>query len=119
MEYYAFYKGTSLYDHDQITIYKRDLEDYNSKKNAGKRQYEYTRRPKLPMQMTKAKRLLSMEDINLVSSKICCKLNYMEPYPRNKILALQNQMWKDSDMKFRKYIKLEVHRQFHNNTSTN
>jgi hypothetical protein len=60
-----------------------------------------------------------MEDINLVSSKICCKLNCVQLYPREKILALQHQLWRNSDIKLRKYIKLKVHRQFHNNTNGN
>jgi hypothetical protein len=63
--------------------------------------------------MMKVERLLLIEDINLVVSKICYKLNYIQLYPRKKILALRNQMWKDSDMKFWKHIKLEVHKQFH------
>jgi hypothetical protein len=86
----TFYSGASLYDHDQVAMYMKALEDCNSRKRAGRRQFEYTRRPKLPMRMTKAERLLSMEDINLVSSKICCKLNCMQPYLREKILPLSN-----------------------------
>ena len=62
----AFYEGASLYNHDQIANYKKMLEDWNSKKRADARQYEYSGRPKLPMWMTKAKRLLSIEDIKFV-----------------------------------------------------
>ena len=45
-------------------------------------------RPKLPMHITKAKKLLSIEDINFVSSHICYKLNCVQPFPRKKILAV-------------------------------
>jgi hypothetical protein len=69
--------------------------------------------------MTKAKRLLLMEDINLDSSKICYKLNCVQPYPRKKILALQNHKWRNNDMKLRKHIIIKVHRQFHNDKSGN
>jgi hypothetical protein len=86
---HAFYVGASLYDHDQIAIYKQALEDWNLKKHVGARLYEYSKQPKLPMRMMKAERLLSMEDINLVASKICCKLNCIQPYLRKKILALR------------------------------
>lgn len=72
---HVFYDGTSLYDHDQIAIYKKALEDSKPKRRVGKRQYEYCGRPKLPIRITKAERLLPMEDINLVSSNVFCKLN--------------------------------------------
>jgi hypothetical protein len=62
----AFYEGASLYNHDQIANYKKTLEDWNSKKLADAKQYEYSGRPKLPMRMTKAERLLLIEDINFV-----------------------------------------------------
>jgi hypothetical protein len=72
---HAFYDRASMYDHDQVAIYKKALEESKSKKRASRRQYEYSGRSKLPMRITKAEKLLSMEDINLVSSYICCKLN--------------------------------------------
>jgi hypothetical protein len=87
---HTFYDGASMYDHDQVVVYKKALEDSKLKKRVGKRQYEYCGRPKLPMRITKAERLLSMEDINLVSSNVCCKLNCVQPFPREKILALRN-----------------------------
>jgi hypothetical protein len=67
---HAFYDGASLYDHDQVAIYKKCLEESKSKKRANGRLYEYSGRPKLPMSKTKAEKLLSTEDINLVSSHI-------------------------------------------------
>jgi hypothetical protein len=89
---HAFYDKANLYDHDWVAIYKKALEDCNSKKRAGGRQYENTGRTKLPIWMTKAERLLLIEDINQASSQICSKLNCIQPYPRKKILASWNQM---------------------------
>ena len=51
---HAFYDGTSLYDHDQVAIYKKCLEESKSKKRISGRLYEYSRMPKLPMCITKA-----------------------------------------------------------------
>jgi hypothetical protein len=116
---HAFYNGASLYDHDQVAIYKKALEESKSKKRAGGRQYEYSGRPKLPMCITKAERLLSMEDINLVSIHICYKLNCVQPFPREKIFVVQNQLWRDSDVRLRTHVKLDVHRQFHNDGNGN
>jgi hypothetical protein len=45
------------------------------------------------------------------SYKICYKVNYGQAYLRQKIVALQNKMWRDNNVKFRKHIKLEVLRQ--------
>jgi hypothetical protein len=71
------------------------------------------------MCITKAERLLSMEDINLVSSHMCCKSNCVQPFPRDKILAIRNQMWWDSDVRLRRHVKLDVHRQLHNDNNGN
>jgi hypothetical protein len=116
---HAFYDGASLYDHDQVAIYKKRLEESKSKKRASGRLYEYSGRPKLAMRITKAERLLSREDINLVSSHMCCKLNCVQPFPRERILAVRNQMWRDSDVRLRTHVKLDVHRQFHTDGNGN
>jgi hypothetical protein len=71
------------------------------------------------MRITKVERLLWTEDINLVSSHICCKLNCVQPFPREKILAVRNQMWRDSDVRLRTHVKLDVHKQFHNDSNGN
>jgi hypothetical protein len=116
---HAFYDGASLYDHDQVAIYKKRLEKSKSKKRASRRLYEYSGRPKLPMRIVKAERLLLTEDINLVSSHISCKLNCVQPFPREKIVAVRNQMWRDSDVRLRTHVKLDIHRQFHNDGNGN
>jgi hypothetical protein len=116
---HAFYDGASLYNHDQVAIYKKALEDSKSKKRTSGTLYEYNGRPKLPMCITKAERFLSIEDINLVPSYICCKLNCVQPFPREKILAVRNQMWRDSNVRLRTHVKLDVQRQFHNDSNGN
>jgi hypothetical protein len=39
---HAFYNGASLYDHDQVAIYKKALEDSKSKKRVSGRLYKYS-----------------------------------------------------------------------------
>ena len=75
---HAFYAGVSLYDHDQVAIYKKTLEDLKSRKRVGRKQYEYCGRPTLPQQTTKVERLLSTKDINLVSNNVCGKQNCVQ-----------------------------------------
>ena len=60
------------------------------------------------MRITKAKRLLSMEDINLVSSHMCCKLNCMQPFLREKILSSCTKS--NVVGRLRTHVKLDVHR---------
>ena len=115
----AFYDGASLYDDDQVAIYKKCLEEPKLKKCGSRRLYEYSGRPKLPMRITKAERLLSTKAINLVSSHICCKLNCVQPSSSEKIVAVRNQMWRDSNVRLRKLVKLDVQRQFYNDCNGN
>jgi hypothetical protein len=79
----------------------------------GVRQYEYCGRPTLPLRTTKVERLLSAEDINLVSSNLCCKRNCVQPFPRKKILALQNQMWRDSDCSLKSILSKKQPREYY------
>jgi len=61
----------------------------------------------------KMKNLLSQESINLVSSKVCCSRNCVQPFPRKKILAFRQRIYQNSTFKHRTYVKTEVHRQMH------
>jgi hypothetical protein len=36
-------------------------------------------------------------------------LNCVQPFPREKILAVRNQMWRDSNVRLKMHIKLDVH----------
>ena len=57
--------------------------------------------------------LLSEESINLVSSKVCCLKNYVQPFPREKIKLFREQMYNRSTFKFRAHMKTDVHRSVH------
>jgi hypothetical protein len=67
----------------------------------------------------KAEEMLSAKSIQLVSSKICCKRNCVQPFPREKIATIQQQLWGDGDFKFKSHLKLEVHHQFHGGDGEN
>ena len=57
----------------------------------------------------KFKELLSEESINLVSSRVCCLKNYVQPFPREKIKSFRKRMYNQSTFKFRAHMKTEVH----------
>jgi uncharacterized Fe-S cluster-containing radical SAM superfamily enzyme len=63
--------------------------------------------------------MLSAEFIQLVSSKICYKKNYVQPFSREKIAEVRQQLWDDGDFEFKSHLKLEVHRQFRRGDATN
>ena len=61
----------------------------------------------------KYKELLSEESINLVSSKVCCMKNCVQPFLREKIKSFRERMYNQSTFKFRAHIETEVHRAVH------
>ena len=68
-----------------------------------------------PQFSQKADALLSQESINLVSNKICCKWNCMQPFSRLKIRQLKKRMYCQTKFDFRNHLKLDVHQQIHIN----
>jgi hypothetical protein len=63
----------------------------------------------------KAVGLLSQESINLVSNKVCCKQNCVQPFPRLKIRQLRKHMYRQTEYEFKNHLKLDIHWQIHVN----
>ena len=61
----------------------------------------------------KYRELLSEESINLVSSRVCCLKNCVQPFPREKIKSFREQMYNQYTFKFKAHMKTEVHRAVH------
>jgi len=89
------------------------------KKRIGVLEYEYDTRPWLLARTTKVDHLLSIEEINLLVNKNCCWMNCIQFFLRPKIIVLRNQMWCDSDFKFWKHTKVDIHCQFHDDQNGN
>jgi hypothetical protein len=68
-----------------------------------------------PQLSWKADALLSQESINLVSSKVCCKRNCMQPFPRLKIWQLRERMYRQTEFEFKNHLKLDIRWQIHVN----
>ena len=45
--------------------------------------------------------------------KLCCSRNCVQPFPRDKIRAFRERMYRNSTFKHRAYMKMDVHRQVH------
>ena len=111
------YHGASLHDHeikDRWNQLQATLANLPSLKSI-KLYTSVIRNP--PKQDTlKYKELLSKESFNLVSSKVCCLKNFVQPFPIEKIKSFHERMYNRSTFKFRAHMKIEVHRLVHRDT---
>ena len=61
----------------------------------------------------KTKFLLTEESINLVSSNARCGKNCAQPFPRERIRAFHEWMYRNSTFKHRAFMKIDVHKHIH------
>ena len=108
------YHGASLHDHETRDKWNQ-LQEACANPPSSKSTRPYTSAIRNPPRHgpAKYKELLSEESINLVSSKVCCMKNCVQPFPREKIKSFREQMYNQSTFKFRAHMKTEVHRAVH------
>ena len=80
------YHGASLHDHEARDKWNR-LQEARANPSSSKSTRLYTSAIRNPPRdgPLKYKELLSEESINLVSNKVCCMKNCVQPFPREKI----------------------------------
>jgi hypothetical protein len=113
---HVFFNGTSFFNHERR--HKLNCRGMNQGVRSGRgRQRASTAEIHIPIQLLsrKADALLSQESINLVSSKVCCKRNCVQPFSRLKIRQLRECMYRQTGFEFKNHLKLDVHRQIHVN----
>ena len=108
------YHGASLHDH-KVRDRWNQLQATLANPSLSKSIRPYTRVIRNPPREgpLKYKELLSKESINLVSSKVCCLKNYVQPFLREKIKSFRKQMYNQSTFKFRAHMKTNVHTSIH------
>ena len=108
------YHGASLHDHEARDKWNQ-LQEARANPPSLRSTRPYTSAIRNPPRHgpAKYKELLSEESINLVSSKVCCMKNCMQPFPREKIKSFRERMYNQSTFKFRAHMKTEVHRAVH------
>ena len=117
---HVFYNGASFHDHEQRDIYnKLQSTPPSVTLKAGSRPYNSVIRQPTPQPTRKSSSLLTTADINSVSSQICCKKNCVQPFPRQKIEVLRQRMYSSTQFQFRQHLKLDVHRQIHDDGDGN
>nr|PNR45284.1 hypothetical protein PHYPA_015055 [Physcomitrium patens] len=110
--------GASLHDHEAKDNFNQlHAARANSALSKSKRPYMNGIRNPSQESPLKYKKLLSEESINLVSSKVCCMRNCVQPFPREKIKSFREQMYNGSTFQFRAHMKLDVHRAVHRDAS--
>ena len=108
------YHGASLKDHeagDNLNRAQAAFLDPSSSMSAR----PYTSAMKNPPRETglKSKGLFTQESINAVSSKVCCSQNCIQPFPRWKVRAFQERMYRNLNFKHKAFMKMDVHRHIH------
>ena len=108
------YHGASLHNHEARDKWNR-LQEARANPPSSKSTRPYTSAIRNPPRHgpVKYKELLSEESINLVSSRVCCLKNCVQPFPREKIKSFRERMYNQSTFKFRAHMKTEVHRAVH------
>ena len=108
------YHGVSLHDHEAREKWNQ-LQEARTNPSSSKSTRPYTSAIRNPSRQgpVKYKELLSEEFINLVSSRVCCLKNCVQPFPREKIKSFRERMYNQSIFKFRAHMKTKVHRAIH------
>ena len=111
---YVHCRGASLQDHEARDNFDRiQTAILNPPSLTSSRSYTSTISNPPRETSVKTKDLLTQESINAVSSKTCCSQNCVQPFPRAKIRAFRERMYHNSTFKHRAFMKMEVHRQVH------
>ena len=106
--------GASLFDHearDKFNQLRARL--LNPQPSGSARPYSNVLRNPPRVISRRSKELLTQESINMVSSKVCCSQNCIQPFPREKIRAFRERMYCKTSFKFRSHMKTDVHRSVH------
>ena len=108
------YRGASLQNHEARDNFNR-LQATLLKPPSATSTRPYTSSIRNPTHDTAAKTkfLLTEESINLVSSNVCCRKNCVQPFPRERIRAFRERMYRNSTFKHRAFMKTDVHRHIH------
>ena len=109
----VFLNGASLYDHEQMHLFKVSSEASRRQSRVGARPYESSRGQKNSDRVPKKEALLTVESIRNVSTISCCLKICLQRFPRDRIEALRSEMHVEGSVYHRKHRQLDVHKQIH------
>ena len=105
----VYLNGASLRDHELRAEFNQQQTSLRLSCSSRKRPYASVVRIPRRQTSVKAKELLTQQSINSVSSKVFCSKNCVQPFPREKIKAFRERMYRDTTFEFQYHIKLDVH----------
>ena len=108
-----FLNGASLYDHEQMHLFKVSLGASRRRSRFGARPYESSRGRRNSERVPKKEALLTIESIRNVSTMFCCLKNCLQRFPCDRIEALRSEMHVEGSVYHRKHRQLDVHKQIH------
>ena len=91
-----FLNGASLYNHEQMHLFKVSSEASRRRSRVGALPYESSRGRKNSDRVPKKEALLTVESIRNVSTMSCCLKNCLQRFPRDRIEALRSEMHVDA-----------------------
>jgi hypothetical protein len=109
----VYLKGASLFDHDQTHIFKTAASASTRRNRSGVRSYESSRERNEPDNPPRKEALLTAQAIAEVSTKVCCRQNCLQPFPRGEIQAIRSQLYIHGGVYNRQSCLLGVHKQIH------
>ena len=89
----VFLNGASLYDHEQMHLFKVSSGASRRQSWVGACPYESSRGQRNSDRVPKKEALLSVESIRNVSTMSCCSKNCLQRFPRDRIEALRSEMY--------------------------
>ena len=109
----VFLNGASLYNHEQMHLFKVSSGASRRRSRVGACPYESSRGRRNSDRVPKKEALLTAESIRNVSTMSCCSKNCLQRFPRNRFEALRFEMHVEGSVYHQKHRQLDVHKQIH------
>ena len=113
---HVFLNGASLYNQEQMHLFRVSSEASRRRSRVGARPYESSRGRRNCDRVPKKEALLTVESIRNVSTMSCCSKNYLQCFPRDRIEAQPSEMHVKESVYHWKHRQLDVHKQIHRDT---
>ena len=109
----VFLNGASLYDHEQMHLFRVSSRALRRRSWVGAHPYESSRGRRNCDRVPKKEALLTVESIRNVSTMSCCSKNCLQRFSHDRIKALRSEMHVERSVYDRKHRQLDVHKQIH------
>lgn len=109
----SIFNGFTLEDHARCDALNSAIARLHARKRKGARAYSSDNCAIPSIRISRNEEKLSQQSILSIASQVCCTLNCVQPFSREKITALRQQVWPDTDFKLKSLVKLDIQGCFH------